>query len=140
MLRHNDEIKQFTIYDEGGMTLQSAIDACEDGDVLYLSVGVFEGNVTVSKSITIIGRGGGGETTILNDIKATNNANITFSGIKFLSNIDCDRGANVTIKKCDVNKEIKLSGSSANIENCNIQKLYFYSNSKYYMLRTKQYI
>ncbi|NPD81228.1 hypothetical protein HPS57_04485 [Prevotella sp. PINT] len=132
MLRHGDEIKQFTVYDDSGMTLQSAIDACEDGDVLYLSVGNFDGNITVNKSITIIGRGGG-ETMIPGTVTATanNNATITFSGIKFLSRVSCEGGANVTFKKCEMNSEAYMSGSNVNIENCQVSTLYFTKNRAY---------
>ena len=67
-LQHDGNVTLFNA-DE----LQKALDASVDGDILYLNEGTFNGGVTISKKVSVIGAG---ENTVING-----NISISVNGI-----------------------------------------------------------
>ncbi len=85
MLNHNDTV---TIYSSN--QLQNAIDKAVDGDIIYLSEGLFSA-FTVGKSITIMGAGKGTVIPGEVEIKKSNSlklSNMHITGSLFFNNKD----------------------------------------------------
>ncbi len=69
-------------------SIQSALDAAHDGDVIRIGNGVFDGGITITKSVTLIGRGaqrtiirGGGPVITIGEFLGPDRLNVTISGV-----------------------------------------------------------
>lgn len=106
MLNHNDTVTIFS-----NDQVQDAVNKAVDGDIIYLSEGLFA-DLSVDRSITIIGAGKG--TVIPNNIKIKCNSNsIKLSNMQISGTLYFDKSSNsnkkstiseITISQCLLNK------------------------------------
>lgn len=115
MLNHNDTV---TIYSSN--QLQNAIDKAVDGDIIYLSEGLFSA-FTVGKNITIMGAGKGTVIPGEVEIKKSNSlklSNMHITGSLFFNNKDYI--SNTIITQCLIG-DITFSGSKGTSYFTNIE-------------------
>jgi hypothetical protein len=135
MLQHNGEV---TLFD--GSNMQAAVDAAQDGDTIFLTLGTFD-PFTISKKITIRGTG---ETSIINGDVTINIPysptlesplleSLAVSGEVILS----AKLSNLLLRKCKISGGLSLNSAvnGGTIERCQIGgNMYFirYVNNTYY--------
>lgn len=110
-LHHNNAV---TIY--AAAQIQTAIDAAEPGDTLYLGEGMF-GGFTVTKPIVIIGAGR--TTTISSETKlgessTTLQAGLVLSGLNFLQNVIFNGNLDgIRLTQCKINGNCRFTHTSS---------------------------
>lgn len=75
-------------------TIQGAVDAAQNGDVIHVSPGTFAGGVTIDKSVSLVGAGpsatvisGGSSVLTLGTILASSEPTISISGVKITGGV-----------------------------------------------------
>jgi pectin methylesterase-like acyl-CoA thioesterase len=107
--------------DQAYTTIQGAIDAASDGDIIRINAGIYDERITVDKTLTLIGNGteetklissGGDIITISADwvnithlTASVETTSGSYSGIELSSYYD-----HVTIENCNVATTIMVSG------------------------------
>ena len=113
------QVAKVALSHKGNLTMYNAENLSEalndalDGDTIFLNEGTFQGGITISKAITLIGAG---QNTIING-----NITVSYSGMLKARLLDA------LFIKGDVNLSSSLAGLT--IRKCRFTQLYLYSGS-----------